>query len=339
MIRIGIVGAGDKARDHVDALLASRDARVTSVYDIDQVRCGELAHHCGAVVCASLEELVAANDAVFVCSWTGAHRAAVEAAAGAGLAIFCEKPLAPTLEEAQAMVDAVRRRGVAHQVGLPLRWVPGYGVLRALLAEAADRVLSVTMHTQMGLRQTLRSTWREDLARAGGGVLLEVGFHDLDLLEWVVGPVASLRSSVAWGRLRGIEDAAAVSVSYESGAVGALVIAWHDRRKSELPSRELRIVCENSQYVLEGDSRLRRFGPGRDQMVLGAAELREAAMERGLRTNAHEAFVRLAGGGDEAVPNFDDAMRVHALVDIAYASARREGGGRTSRSDSMARSR
>lgn len=325
MVRIGIVGAGGMARHHADALLALPDVRVTSVYDIDEERCGELARDCDATVSTSLEELVAGNDAVFVCSWTGAHREAVEVAARAGLAIFCEKPLAPTADGAQAMLDAVRRYGVVHQVGLPLRWVPGYALLRALLAEAGERVLSVAMHTQMGNRDA-QSGWRGDLTLAGGGVLLEVGFHDLDLLQWVVGPVASLQASIAPGRVPGIEDAASVALSYEGGAVGSLAISWHDRKLPEPPSRVLWIVCENSQYLLEGSSRLLRFGPGPEPIVLGEAELVDAATERGLPTSAHEGFVRLAGGGGGAVPTFDDAMRVHTLVDRAYASGRGEGG-------------
>ncbi len=336
MLRIGIVGAGDMARHHADALLALPDARVTSVYDIDESRCAGLADHCGAASRTSLQELAAGNDAVFVCSWTGAHRVAVETAARAGLTIFCEKPLAPTVEEASAMLDTVRRHGVAHQVGLPLRWVPGYAVLRALLAEAGDRVLSVTMHTQMGNRDLAASGWRGDLVVAGGGVLLEVGFHDLDLLEWVAGPVGSLKASIAQGRAPGIEDAASVSLSYRSGAVGSLAISWHDRWVPELSSRQLWIVCENSQYLLEGHSRLRRFGPGPQQLTLDEAELAKAAMERGLPTSAHEGFVRMAGGGGGVVPTFDDAMRVHVLVDSAYRSAR-DGGGRMSMSDALPR--
>ena len=324
MTRIGIVGAGRMARHHADALLALPDVRVTSVYDPDQARGAELARDCDATACTSLEDLVAGNDAVFVCSWTGAHREAVEIAARAGLAIFCEKPLAPSAEEARAMLEAVRRHGVRHQVGLPLRWVPGYAVLRALLAEAGDRVLSVTMHTQMGNRDA-QSGWRGDLTLAGGGVLLEVGFHDLDLLEWVVGPVASLRASVAPGRVPGIEDAASVSFSYESGAIGSLVISWHDRQLPAPPARVLWIVCENSQYLLEGHSRLLTFGPGSEKLVLDETELAAAATKRGLPTNAHQAFVRLAGGGRGAVPTFDDAMRVHTLVDRVYGSARRDG--------------
>lgn len=326
MVRIGIAGAGGMARRHANALLALPDAQVTSVYDIDESRCAELARHCDAKVCRGLDELVSGSDAVFVCTWTGAHRAAVEAAAQAGLAIFCEKPLAPTAEEARAMLDTVTLHRVAHQVGLPLRWMAGYAVLRALLTESADRVLSLSMHTQMGNREIARSGWRGDVALAGGGVLLEVGFHDLDLLQWVAGPVASASACTAPGPSAGIEDAASVSLSFESGAVGGIVIAWHELRTVP-PSRELRVVCENSQYLLEGASRLRRFGPGSEELALGEEELRSMARERGLSTDAHEAFVRLALGVGGSVPNFDDAMRVHLMVDSAYRSAGSGSGG------------
>lgn len=321
MLRVGIVGAGGIARSHLAALRSVADVQVVAVHDVDRSAAMKLAYSCDADVPETLDDLLAACDAVFVCTWTAAHREIVEAAAAAGRAIFCEKPLAPDLAEARAMAAAVSSAGVVNQVGLPLRWVPGFAVLRHLLADPANgNVLSVTLHTQMGVRRSVLTGWRRDVARAGGGVLLEVGFHDIDLLEWLVGPATMLSVSTRSGHYQGIEDAASVGLTFAGGAVGSLVTAWHEAPSAE-PARRLHVVCEHAQYVVVGGSQLTVSGPGERSQVLDAPQLAEVAAKQGLRTDPHAAFARSVRAGEPATPGFPDAIRVHELMDAAYRSA------------------
>lgn len=321
MLRIGIVGAGGIARSHVRALKSVDDVQVSSVYDVDRSSAAELAGSCEADVSSTLEDLISACDAVFVCTWTAAHREIVQRAAAAGLAIFCEKPLAPGLAEARVMAETVAAAGVVNQVGLPLRWLPAFAVLRELIADPANgKLLSVTLQTQMAIRESALSGWRRDVERAGGGVLIEVGFHDLDLLEWLLGPMQTLSVSTCPGEHPGIEDAASVSMEFADHAVGAFVATWHDAPSGH-PARRLHVICEHTQFLVDGTSQLTISGPGERHLVLEGPDLAEMAKRRGLATDPHTAFAQAAAAGKSATPDFAAAIRVHEVMETAYRSA------------------
>ena len=127
-MRIGLVGCGHIGTVHAVALqqLADAelvDARLTATFDDDAGAGGEGgAPPRRRAVRRRSTALLDAVDVVWVCTWTAAHLAAVEAAADRGLPIFCEKPLAPDLATATRVAAALER--VPHQVGLVLRWAP-----------------------------------------------------------------------------------------------------------------------------------------------------------------------------------------------------------------------
>ena len=108
MTRVGFVGAGLIAFYHA-LMLDSCDEphEISAVHDVDPERAEGFRNWKGATVCESLDELLDRSDAVFVCTWTAAHRDAVLAAAARGMPVFCEKPLATDL----AGVDELCRGG------------------------------------------------------------------------------------------------------------------------------------------------------------------------------------------------------------------------------------
>jgi myo-inositol 2-dehydrogenase/D-chiro-inositol 1-dehydrogenase len=125
VIRIGLIGCGFIGSVHSFALhqlarVGLIDARVTATFDPDVGRAAAIAAHHGAEVSRDLPALLDAVDVAWVCTWTAAHREAVDAAVSAGRAIFCEKPLAPTLVEAEQISAAL---GV-----FPTRWVSFCGM-------------------------------------------------------------------------------------------------------------------------------------------------------------------------------------------------------------------
>jgi predicted dehydrogenase len=135
VIRIGLVGCGFIAAIHSRALKALMggglvDAAVVATCDRDQARAEAFARaHEAEVATDDLGRLLEAVDAVYVCTPTAGHLAAVEAAADAGVAVFCEKPLAPSLPEAEAVAAAVagqaKREGTAEADGGEIGYAPG----------------------------------------------------------------------------------------------------------------------------------------------------------------------------------------------------------------------
>lgn len=335
--RIGIVGTGGIARAHANALVRVPDVEIGGVYDVDDARAKEFAAAYGTTALPSDEAVIEGADAVYVCTWTAAHQSVVEHAAAAGRPVFCEKPLAPNLAAARAMGEAVTKAGVVNQVGLPLRWRPEFLLLRQLLADPANgQILTATLHSEIPTRAAVRSSWRGDPVLAGGGMLIEVGFHDLDLLQWLVAPIRGMGAqTVAAGpsapagdpsQPNPIEDGAALALSFTGGAIGSLVAVWHDvvGRKQ---TRGLQVVCEYAHYSLELGGPVRRLvatGPGDRNLVVDGERFDAMVAELGHPTDPDGAFVRAVQRGEPAVPTrptITDAVDVHLLIDAAYRAA------------------
>jgi UDP-N-acetyl-2-amino-2-deoxyglucuronate dehydrogenase len=177
------------------------------------------------------------------------------------------------------------------------------------------------------------SDWRADRTKAGAGTLLEHSIHDLDLLEWLVGPVAGVagRTETFHG-IDGIEDLTVATLAYAGGGLASLTSVWHDIL-SRPSLRRVEVFCERAHYVLEGDV----FGPIRwtrdgeraadgtvvaDEGVIKDDALLAALAAVGITPrNPDGAFVEAVLAGTPASPGFADALRAHELVDAIYASA------------------
>lgn len=363
-VTVGFLGAGFIAESHATMLeVSGADAAFGPVFDPDSSRAASFVLRHGGAVAATESEVIDGSDAVYVCTWTSEHPRLVEAAARAGRAVFCEKPLGVDLDAARLVADTVASAGVINQVGLVLRDSPAFRYLRTLVDDPADgEVLTVVFRDDQYLpvRGIYGSRWRADPARAGAGTLIEHSIHDLDLLEWLFGPVSALsaRTSQRHG-IEGIEDVAGVHLEFASGATAHLISVWHDvlGRPS---GRRLEVFRRRGWYALEGDLdgpvRVQRTSeadideadallaggqvaePGEvivddgvpawrrgehtPDDVLAGRDLVRHLLERGCRLRYPDAgFIESVAAGRPATPTVADALRAHVLVDAAYRSA------------------
>lgn len=327
-VRIGFLGAGQQAGYHARSLAASgADFAFAGVHDPDGRRAADFASWTGATTCPTEAAVVDGSDAVYVCTWTSEHPRLVALAARRSRHVFCEKPLATGLEGAVAMAQAVAAAGVVNQVGLVLRHSNSFTLLRHLIDDPdSGRLLSITFHDDQCLpvRGWYESTWRSEASKAGSGVLLEHSIHDVDLLERLGGPIASVAAYCAYVQaMKGIEDVAALVFRYASGALGTLTTVWHDLPE-RLNERRVEVVCERLWAALEGDwtGPLRWQRPGRaPQSVRGDALIALVAELGMIRPNPDGAFVSAVATGGPASPGFAEAVRAHVVVDAAYRSA------------------
>lgn len=326
MIRVGFFGAGHIAALH-EYLLATCgvDHEIVAVCDPDTARADAFAERTGATVMDEAE-LIDAVDAVYVTTWTAEHPRLVGAVAAAGKAVFCEKPLATTLEAVDEMCRVVADAGVINQVGLILRFLPPFRLVKRLLAdERAGRVLSVVFRDDQYLPVggSYGSTWRIEADKAGHGTVLEHSIHDLDILEWLLGPVAALSATTRNHHGHpDIEDVAAVRVDFDSGAVGTLTSIWHDITERE-SQRGIEIFCERLYVRIEGDfvGPVRWHYTGADPEVAETDSLMDEVTSDDDRGNPARAFLTAVAEGRQASPSFADATRAHELVDAVYRSA------------------
>jgi scyllo-inositol 2-dehydrogenase (NAD+) len=167
-----------------------------------------------------------AVDAVVIVTPTSTHRAVTEAAVAAGKAIFCEKPLSISLDEAETVREAVRRSGVFFQMGFMRRFDRGF-------AAAKERLDAGDIGDAVVFKSTSRDPFRPSLEyadpRSSGGLIIDMGIHDFDLARWYMGEVAAVHAVggvLAYPELATVGDIdnAVMSLVFTSGRLGVIDI-------------------------------------------------------------------------------------------------------------------
>lgn len=226
MLKVGLVGAGMIGRVHAQAYAAIRGAELVGVADTQADAAAKLAEASGVRAYRSLEELVSSEnpDIIDICLPTYLHKPVTLQAADFGKHVFCEKPIAPALEDAQAMIDACRKAGVKLMIGHVLRFSPDYVMAKQLVDEnRLGRVGTVRL-----LRESAMPGWSSWFADAGksGGVLLDLAIHDIDWLRWTFGEAERVYSkSLERGKDMPGEHAF-VSIRMKSGAIAHVTGSW-----------------------------------------------------------------------------------------------------------------
>ena len=173
-IELTVVADGD--------LALARDAQVR--WEIDRV-------------VPSWREVADADDVDIACVGlpNHEHRAAVEALVASGKHVLCEKPLAPTTPDAQAILVAARQAGVVHGVGFNLRRAPAVAAIHAAVRSGVigePRQFSARYFTDYAASPKVPFTWRYARSQAGSGALGDIGSHVIDLGRYLMGDIASV---------------------------------------------------------------------------------------------------------------------------------------------------
>ncbi len=314
--RLGMIGAGWIAREHVASIAALPGAELAAVADLDAARAGEVAAETGARAYGDWGEMLDAEalDAVVVCTPPMAHRDPCLAAVERGLAVYLETPVARTRDDARAIADAVRAAGAVVAVGYQYRAIDFLSDLRAA-AEADPPGLLASS----AVGSTAGRPWFVTQAE-GGGQVLERASHFIDLQCAIAGPVAWVQAAGTRVDLAGpdrpqgsdIDDVIALSLGFRSGAIGSILVAW---TSPELPSAyTLDVVSARSSVHVELDPGFTARGTLRGEEV--ALGLSTPPIRRGM-----ERFLEAVAAGDPALVACDVAAAAESL-DVALACER-----------------
>jgi UDP-N-acetyl-2-amino-2-deoxyglucuronate dehydrogenase len=345
--KVGLIGAGNIGRFHARGLhgltrMGLVDATYVAVCDRDPERAEQFARIAGLQFWTSdPDELISSPDinTIYVCTPTGEHKALVLKAAAAGKHVFCEKPLARTLADAREMYDAVRAAGVRHQVGLVLRHSPVCLVLKEMMSDPQlGRPMAVCFRDDQffPIQGHYASSWRKDFALTGGGALIEHSIHDIDILTLLLGDIKSVRAETRnFAGHEGIEDLAAVTMHFVSGATGHLMSLWHDIL-SRGSSRLLEFFFERGYFTVDNDFfadiRYETHATNGPAIMPDEDVRRRYLAMMGLQGDEYATalakhsledlfFLRAIAEDRDPYPGFDVAVRAHELVDAIYRSA------------------
>lgn len=217
----GVIGAGGIARRRTipEGILAAGNCRLASVFD--PARGDEVGRQFGVPAHESAEALLRdpAVDAVYVATPVHLHAEQCVAAAAAGKHVLCEKPLARDVAEAEQMVRAAEQHGVRLGVGLMMRF---HALHQAAARMLRDGKLGKPVFARAQLScwyPPIAGAWRQRQSASGGGALMDLGAHCLDLLELLLGPAE--RVCCTAGRAvhaYEVEDSALAMLEFASGA-------------------------------------------------------------------------------------------------------------------------
>jgi predicted dehydrogenase len=225
-IQWAVVGSGGIARRRTipEGLLPARNAKLVAVFDTNPAINAEVARQFGVQAAATLDELLAAGvDAVYLASPPAAHREQALACARAGKHVLCEKPLGLTVPDAEAMVAACAQAGVRLGTAFMMRFHAQHQAALQLLREGR---LGQPVFARAQLScwyPPMPGAWRQDPVTGGGGALMDMGGHCLDLLEMFFGPARAV-SCLTGRTVHGYasEDSAVASVWFANGALGVV---------------------------------------------------------------------------------------------------------------------
>lgn len=227
---IGVIGVGLLGRRHAEnvARLGGK-GRLVAVADVNATAAEAVGRDLGCDWSTDPYQLIERPDIQAVIIVTGAdtHASLTIAAADRGKDVFCEKPLAPTIEEAQAAVEAVNRAGVRLQIGFMRRYDPSYREAYEAIerGEIGRPVLftAVSRDAEPPPRAYFSSP-------GAGSIFLDSGIHDFDLARWLMGD--EVRTVSASGALLACHDLADVqpvdlglaTLTFQNGTVGTVEI-------------------------------------------------------------------------------------------------------------------
>ena len=255
--RWGIAGCGWVARDYVaPAIATSANGTLAALYDLSAsplARTAALFPY--ATPFTDPRSFFAAIDAVYIASPNDAHRPLVEAAAAAGVPVLCEKPMATTLADARAMVAACERAGVPYATAFDQRFHPAHQHLATLVQGGALGTVTAIriayccwVGPEFGPDFAI-DNWRIDPARAGGGALMDLAPHGLDLASVLLADQIVDVAAMGQSRVHGyaVEDGALVIARTASGVLVQLHVAYNC--PETFPRRRLEVIGTSAQVV------------------------------------------------------------------------------------------
>ena len=323
-VGVGVIGVGRIGSMHA-GLLARQvpGARLVAVQDRAAERAQEVASDLGVPAAVTVEEILdrPGVDAIAICSSTETHADLIIAAAQAGRAVFCEKPVSVDLAEVDRALDAVRDAGVPFQIGFNRRFDPAHQSVRDAVAGGV-----------VGEPHLVRISSRDpappplEYVETSGGLFLDMTIHDFDMARFVAG--SEVVEVFALGAVRvdprigeaGDVDTAVVTLAHENGCLTAI-----DNSRQAVYGYDQRVEVFGSRGMASSQNPLAHTGVVHCAEATTAPALSHFLLERYVPSyvRAWEAFVTAVSSGQTPPVTTGDA-RAPLVIGLAARRSLRE---------------
>lgn len=299
--QIGLVGAGGISRAHLLAFKAFPDQlKLTAVCDINREAAEKFVEEAGGgiPIYDSVEDMLSAGgfDAVDLCTVHSEHYPQAKAALEAGYPVLIEKPFATRIEDCEELVELADKKDLCLMIGQCQRFDPSYVAARkAIRTGVLGEIRGVRFDCMQNLEFYVKpGHWLWDGDLAGGGIVISVMVHRLDLMRYLVGDVKRVTAvgrSFHKDMINGAEDFVTAILEFENGAVGEAFGTYVGYR---LPYSE--------SFMIFGEKGTVHAVPDKGQWM-GPAMIAVDGEERGKDESAFAGFETIEG----------DPLMVHEL--------------------------
>ncbi|MBI4560008.1 MAG: Gfo/Idh/MocA family oxidoreductase [Candidatus Hydrogenedentes bacterium] len=232
MAKIGMMSfAHMHAYSYAASVKQLPDATLAAIWDDNPKRGREMARKFGAPFISNVKKFLAADvDAVIICSENVKHRPMVELAAAAGKWILCEKPLATTVKDGEAMVATCKKAGVGLGTAFPCRYAPTLIEVKSQIAAGKFGEIYAASCTNNG---SYPGGWFSEPQLSGGGATMDHTVHVVDLLRWMTGKeftrVYCENGTLIHKKLK-TDDVGVVHLEMEGGLMVSHIASWNRSR-------------------------------------------------------------------------------------------------------------
>ena len=222
-IRTGFIGAGDIARSHAGILKDNRDVVLGAVYDIKEDISRQFAADHGMQYLSSIEAVIDDSDAVYIASPNKSHAELTLQALEQKKHVFCEKPFALNLSDAQRIMESGEGNGQIYQLGFNRRFAPVYWKMKELIS--AGEILPMSFNIKMNRGELQVPAWISDPDQTGG-FLFESALHLVDIVRYLFGDVKKV-TAVGSKSIYPCVDDFSIIFEMESGIHGVFSSTAH----------------------------------------------------------------------------------------------------------------
>lgn len=341
-IKVGIIGTGGISNVHIAGYKALENVELYAACDINEQRAKDCAEKHGMKhVFTDYNEMLKLDeiDAVSVCTWNSVHAPATIAALKAGKHVICEKPMAMNTQEALEMEKAAKDAGKLLMIGFVRRFGNDARILKDFIDNNMMGEIYYAKASYLR-RFGCPGGWFGDKKRSGGGPLIDLGVHVIDLVRFLMGkPKAVSVTGATFNKLGArsnlkqskgyvaadagndifdVEDMATAMIKFDNGAVLAVETSFSLNIKQDSGNIELFGTKSGAKL----DPKLEFYSEMNNYMVDVSPACDTALSFNGLFENEIAHFIDCIANGTECLSPAEDGVELMRIIDAVYESAR-----------------
>ncbi len=315
-MKVAVIGCGGIAKAHLQCTQLCGDELVAAV-DTNLENANAAVEQYGGIAMSNVDEMLAkvAPDAAVIATPPNVHKEIGSKLMQAGIPILCEKPLAHTVEDAEALVELADKTGIPAYVAYCHRFTPASQVMRDYAREGKFGRKLYFRNGFTGYVDAFDGSWRLDFSIAGGGSLIDTASHSIDLFQFIIGPVAEAKASFYFPEPGRGDQAGSLMLIAEDGTAGHIMFGWKNS-KSECAYEVVGTDLSMSYDLATSGASVQVYKPN--------AEVENLPVEAGCDVRfveQYKAFQRAVKGEPTILATFEDGLAVARVCDMCYSQA------------------